>query len=265
MPHPAAPAVLTHSMLALTREISPSIATCELTHLVRTAIDLAHARDEHAAYEAVLRECGATVQRLPADPTMADSVFIEDTAVVLDELAIITRPGAASRRAETAAVRDALRRHRDLRELTAPATLDGGDVLRIGRRLLVGCGPRSNDEGRRQLAAFVAPHGYTVEGVAFSGCLHLKTAATLVADDVALVNPRWVSAAALGIADTIPVHPAEPFAGNAVRLGDVVLYPAEFPRTRDRLERSGITVITVPAAELAKAEGGVTCCSLLVG
>ena len=257
--------VLTHSMLALTREISPSIISCELTHLARTPIDLARARDEHAAYEAVLRECGAVVQRLPADATMADSVFIEDTAVVLDELAIITRPGAASRRAETAAVREALSPHREICELTAPGTLDGGDVLRIGRRLLVGCGPRTNDEGRRQLAALVAPHGFTVEGVPFSGCLHLKTAATLVADDVALVNPRWVSAGALGIADTISVHPAEPFAGNAVRLGDVVLYPAEFPRTRARLERSGITVITVPAAELAKAEGGVTCCSLLVG
>jgi dimethylargininase len=251
-------------MLALTREISPSIVSCELTHLQRTPIDLARARAEHDAYEAVLRGLGCTVQRLPADATMADSVFIEDTAVVLDELAIITRPGAASRREETRAVRDALREHRMLAELTAPAILDGGDVLRVGRRLLVGAGPRSNDEGRRQLASLVAPHGYTVEAVPFAGCLHLKTAATLVGDDMVAFNPEWVDAAALGVPGAIAVDPAEPFAANAVRLGDVVIHPAEFPRTRARLERAGIRVVTVPAGELAKAEGGVTCCSLLV-
>lgn len=252
-------------MLAITREISPSIASCELTHLDRIPIDLARARAEHEAYEAALRECGWTVQRLPADAAMGDSVFIEDTAIVLDEVAIITRPGAPSRRDETAAVRDALREHRTLRELTAPAILDGGDVLRVGRRLLVGVGPRSNDEGRRQLASFVAPHGYRVEAVPYAGCLHLKTAATLVADDIVVFNPEWVDAAALGVGHAIAVDPTEPFAANAVRLGALAIYPAEFPRTRARLEGAGIHVRTVPAGELAKAEGGVTCCSLLVG
>jgi len=252
-------------MLALTREISPAIVSCELTHLARAPIDIAAARAEHERYEAALRACGCTVQRLPAPAAMADGVFIEDTAVVLDELAIITRPGAPSRRAETAAVRDALRAHRGLREITAPGTLDGGDVLRIGRRLLVGAGPRSNDEGRRQLAALVAPHGYTVEAVPFAGCLHLKTAATLVAEDVLLCNPEWVKGETLGASRAITVDPGEPFAGNALRVGEVVLYPVEFPRTRARLEEAGIGVVSVPAAELAKAEGGVTCCSLLVG
>ena len=251
-------------MLALTREISRSIVSCELTHLARTPIDLEVARAEQDAYEAALRDCGWTVQRLPARETMADAVFIEDTAVVLDELAVITRPGAVSRRGEVDAVREALRGHRPLRELTAPATLDGGDVLRIGRRLLVGAGPRSNAEGRRQLAAIVEPHGYRVEAVPFRGCLHLKTAATLVGEDVVLCNPEWVDAAALGTARVITVDPAEPFAGNAVRIGEVVIHPAEFPATRDRLERAGIRVRPVPAGELAKAEGGVTCCSLLV-
>lgn len=251
-------------MLALTRAISPSIVSCELTHLDRAPIDLLRARAEQEAYEAALRECGCTVQRLAADAAMPDSVFIEDTAIVLDEMAIITRPGASSRRGESEAVREVLRRHRELHELTAPATIDGGDVLRIGRRLLVGAGPRSNDEGRRQLAAIVAAFGYSVEAVPFAGCLHLKTAATLVADDTVLFNPRWVDAAALGVAHAIAVDPAEPFAANAVRIGERVIHPAEFPRTRARLEQAGIRVLTVPAGELAKAEGGVTCCSLLV-
>ena len=252
-------------MLAFTRDISPAIVSCELTHLARTPIDLARARAEHDAYEAALRDCGWTVRRLSAGDAMADAVFIEDTAVVLDELAVITRPGAASRRGEVDAVRDALRGLRPLHELTAPATLDGGDVLRVGRRLLVGTGPRSNDEGRRQLAAIVAPHGYVVEAVPFRECLHLKTAATLVGDDVLLCNPGWVDGAALGVDRVIAVDPAEPFAGNALRVSGEVIHPAEFPRTRERLERLGIRMRPVPAGELAKAEGGVTCCSLLVG
>jgi dimethylargininase len=251
-------------MLAFTREISPAIAHCELTHLSRTPIDLKVARREHDAYEEALRRAGCRVERLPADDDMADSVFIEDTAVVLDELAIIARPGAQSRRGEVDVVRDALGRHRRIVEIAAPGTLDGGDVLRIGRRLLVGDGPRTNEAGRSQLAALVEPHGYSVEVVAFDGCLHLKTAATLVADDIALCNPAWVNAGALGTGRVIDVDPSEPFGGNALRIGDTVLHPAEFPRTGERLRRAGINVAAVPAGELAKAEGGLTCGSLLV-
>lgn len=251
--------------LALTREISAGITECELTHVTRTPIDIAKARAEHALYEAALRTAGCRVERLTADETMADSVFIEDTAVVLEELAIITRPGAESRRGETAAVRAALEPYRRITEITAPGTLDGGDVLRIGRRLLVGDGSRSNAEGRRQLAVLVKADGYSVESIRFTGCLHLKTAATVVADYVVLFNPEWVDASSFGTVRTIAIDSSEPFAANAVRIGDSVIYPAEFRRTRERLEQAGMNVVTVPAGELAKAEGGVTCCSLLIG
>jgi dimethylargininase len=250
--------------LALTRDITDAISTCELTHLARAPIDIARARDEQLLYEAALRGLGCEVIRLGADPDMADSVFIEDTAIVLDELAIITRPGAESRRGEVDAVREALGTHRRLATIAAPGTLDGGDVLQIGRRLLVGDGPRSNAEGRRQLAAHVVPLGYSVEAVRFDGCLHLKTAATLVGPDLVLFNPDWVSASAFGDVEAIAIDPAEPFAANAVRINGTVIHPAEYPATRARLERSGIAVVSVPAGELAKAEGGVTCCSLLV-
>lgn len=250
-------------LLALTRALSPRIAECELTHLGRSPIDVERARAEHAAYEAALRALGCAVERVPAAPELPDSVFIEDTVVVLDELAVICRPGAESRRPETAGVAAALRAFRPLAAVLAPGTLDGGDVLRVGRRLLVGRSARTNDAGIRQLRSIVSSQGYEVVAVPFSGCLHLKTAATLVADDVALVNPAWVKVAALAPLRTIAVDAAEPFGANALRVGDAVVYPSEFPRTIARLAAEGITVRTVPAGELAKAEGGVTCCSVL--
>ncbi len=250
--------------VALTREISPAIARCELTHLARTPIDLARARAEHEAYEEALRQLGYRVERLPADDTMPDAVFIEDTAVVLDELAVITRPGAESRRAETEAVAEALRRYRPLARIAAPGTLDGGDVIRLGRRLLVGTGARSNEEGVRQLRSLVAPAGYAVESVRFRDCLHLESAATALADDVVLLNPAWVDAAAFGAVRTVEVDPAEPFAANALRAAGALVYPTAFDRTRRRIEEAGFAVRTVPAAELARAEGAVTCCSLLI-
>jgi dimethylargininase len=152
-----------------------------------------------------------------------------------------------------------------LDEITAPGTVDGGDVMRAGRRLFVGRSARTNDAGVAQLRALARSADYEVIPVDFQGCLHLKTAATLVAPGLAIVNPEWVSPAALAPLDTIAVDPAEPMAANALLVGDEVIFPAEFPRTRARLEGAGIRVRTVPAGELAKAEGGVTCCSIIVG
>jgi dimethylargininase len=258
-------------LLALTRGVSPAFARCELTHLTREPIDVGLAERQHAAYEALLAELGCDVERLPVEPELPDSVFVEDAAVVLDELAVITRPGAASRRAETASVAAALGRHRPLVHVAAPATLDGGDVLRLGRRLFVGRSARTSSAGIAQLAAFVGPFGYSVTAVPLDGCLHLKTAVTEVADGVLLVNRAWLDAAAFAGYEVQEIDPAEPFAANALRVVDgrggvgTVVLPAAFTRTRARLEARGIPVRTVDVSELAKAEGGVTCCSLLVG
>jgi dimethylargininase len=251
-------------LLALTRDISPAIEHCELTHLERTTIDLARARAEHNEYEAALRALSYEVRRLPAGPDMPDSVFIEDTAVVLDELAVIMRPGAESRRVETATVAEAVRTYRPVAAVLAPGTLDGGDVLRIGRRLFVGGGYRSNDAGIKQLGSIVGSQGYSVEAVPFQGCLHLKSAASLVANDLVLINPAWVDAERFQPLRTIDVDPSEPYAANALLIDGAIVYPAEHVRTRKRLEAAGLTVHSVPAGELAKAEGGVTCCSLLL-
>jgi len=250
--------------LAITRDISPAIEHCELTHLERTTIDLARARAEHEAYESVLRELGCQVQRLPAGPDMPDSVFIEDAAIVLDELAVITRPGAESRRVETAAVSQAVREHRPVAAILAPGTLDGGDVLRIGKRLFVGVGYRSNESGIAQLRTIVMSQGYSVDAVPFEGCLHLKTAVSIVADDLLLVNPAWVDVARFGPMRTIETDPGEPFAANALMVGSAVVYPREHRATLERLEAAGLDLRPVAAGELAKAESGPTCCCLLV-
>ena len=251
-------------ILAITRAVSSALARCELTHLAREPIDVARARAQHAAYERALAALGCRVVSLPAEPDLPDSVFVEDTAVVVDELAVITRPGAASRRPETAAVARERANDRPLAEIVAPGTLDGGDVLRLGRRVLVGRSGRSNDAGIAQLAALLHPHGYTVEGLPVSCCLHLKSAVTQVAPDAVLLNPAWVDPAVFAGWRAIEVDPSEPYAANALLIGDAAIYPLAFPRTASRIERAGVHLVTLDVSELAKAEGAVTCCSIVL-
>jgi dimethylargininase len=249
---------------ALTREVSSALAACELTHLARVAIDVELARTEHAAYEQALREAGYAVQRLPATSAMPDSVFIEDIAVVFAELAIVTRPGAESRRAEIPVVAEALARYRRVESIEAPATVDGGDVLVAGRRVFVGRSSRTNRDGIAALRRLLEPLRYTVCEVAVRGCLHLKSAVTALTDRLLLVNPSWVDRAMFADFDFIEIDPLEPMAANALRLDDRVIYSAAHPRTAGRLAKRGIRLEKVYVSELAKAEGAVTCCSLII-
>lgn len=252
-------------LIAITREVPASLARCELTHVARAHMDLSLARAQHAEYERALAACGCRVIRGPELPDFPDSVFVEDAAVVLDEVAVLTRPGAPSRRGEVEAVAMLLSAHRPLAYLTEPATLDGGDVLRLDRVLWVGRSSRTNQAGISQLAAITAPFGYTVREAAMTGALHLKTAVTQIADNILLVNPEWVGAEQFGDCDVVHVHPREPFAANAVWVNGKVVHSTAFPLTQQRLRERGIQLIAVDASELAKAEGGVTCCSLIFG
>jgi dimethylargininase len=250
-------------LIAITREVSPRMADCELSFLPRADIDLALARSQHRRYEERLAELGCSVIRLPAEPDLPDSVFVEDAAVVLDEIAIITRPGAESRRPETESVAAALRPYRELRFLARPATLDGGDVLRVGRTLFVGDSDRTNEAGIAQMRQAAEPLGYVVRAVAVHGCLHLKSAATQVAPDLLLINPAWAPPGAFAGMRFVEVDPAEAQAANALLVRGRVIHPHDFPATRRRLEDLGISVLPVDLSELAKAEGAVTCCSLV--
>ncbi|MHB8079119.1 MAG: dimethylarginine dimethylaminohydrolase family protein [Candidatus Krumholzibacteriia bacterium] len=251
------------TLTAVTRDVSPALARCELTHLPRVDIDVARAHAQHQAYCAALTALGCRLIALQAEPDLPDSVFVEDTAVVLDELAVIARPGAASRRPECLSIAIVLSDHRPLVTLEKPATLDGGDVLLVGRTVWVGLSGRSNWSAVGQLRAIVGRHGYEVRPVELEGCLHLKSAVTLVAPDTVLLNPAWVDAQIFSGLDIVNVDPGEPHAANALRVGSGLIYPANFPRTRARLEARGLAVHPVDVSELQKAEGAVTCCSLV--
>jgi dimethylargininase len=248
---------------ALVREVSPSIARCELTHLSRTSIDLPRARSQHQAYVQALRDLGCDVLQLPAEPDLPDSVFVEDGAVVVDEVAVLTRPGAETRRAEVDSLARALQPFRELVFLREPALLDGGDVLRLGRDVYVGLTSRSTAAGIDQLGAALRPHGYRVHPVEVQGCLHLKTAVTQVDDGRVLLNPDWISPIHFTGMEAVEVDPKEPMAANALRVQDTLVYSDSHVRTAERLRAAGVNLRTVPADELGKAEGGVTCSSLL--
>jgi dimethylargininase len=250
-------------LVALTRGVGPDLTGCELTHLPRRPIDVAAAREQHAAYERCLAALGCELRRLPEAPELPDAVFVEDTAVVLDELAVLARPGAESRRAELSAVEEALAACRRLHRIEAPGTLDGGDVLVLGRLLYVGLSRRTNAAGAQQLGSAVAPYGYRMAPVAIEGCLHLKSAVTRVGGEALLIQRAWVAADAFVGWDLIDVDPGEPQAANALRVGETVVVADAYPRTRERLERRGLAVFAVDLSELAKAEAGVTCCSLI--
>jgi len=250
--------------VAITRAVSPAFASCELTHLERVPIDLDRARAQHDAYEQALIDAGGLVARLESSAGIPDSVFVEDIAIVFPELAIVTRPGAESRRAETPAIAHALAAFRPAHEIQAPGTVDGGDVLVAGRRVFVGLSTRTNDAAVAQIRQILGPFGYTVCAVEVSGCLHLKSAVTAIADDMLLVNRSWIDPSTFTGFTLVDVDPGEPSAANALRLHDRVIFPAAFPRTARRIEQRGFRVEVVEVDELAKAEGAVTCCSLIV-
>ena len=250
--------------VAITREVPEALAHCELSFVPRTPIDVALARRQHAAYVGALRARGCEVLELPALEQFPDSVFVEDTALVFPELAVLTRPGAPSRRGEVDSIGTALARFRNLARIAGEGTIDGGDVLRIGHEVYVGRSARSNEEGIRQLRILLEPHGYRVHAVPTRECLHLKSAVTQVAPGTVLLQPRWVDTLPFAHLQRIEVDPAEEHAANAVLVGGGIVYPDCFPRTRGRLEAAGIEVTAVDVSELQKAEGAVTCCSLLI-
>jgi dimethylargininase len=250
-------------LVAITHVPSPRLEQGERTYVEHGAIDVALARRQHGAYEDALRACGARVVRLAANRELPDCVFVEDTAIVLDEVAVMMSMGAETRRAEPPAIEAALRDYRQIERVELPATIDGGDVVLSGRTLFVGESPRTNAAGIAALRHVVSRYGYEVAGVPVRGCLHLKTACSALPDGSLLVNSAWIESKPLGSRRLVRVPEPEPWAGDVLVIGECIIVSDAFPRTAELLRQMGWHVIPVSVSEFAKAEGGVTCMSLV--
>jgi len=249
---------------AITRKVSPRFNECEITHIDRTPIDLDVARTQHQGYVDALKKLGCDVIELPEEADLPDSVFVEDTAFILPEAAVITRPGADSRKPEIESIAQALSTFRKLIHVTSPATVDGGDVLVLGKDIYIGMSTRSNPEVISQLQNQLGEYGYKIHAADMKDCLHLKSAVTKVDDNTLLINTSWVSSQFFQGYNLIEVDPSEPYAANCLPINGSIIYPTSFPKTYTKLKEKGYDVVTVNVDELAKAEGAVTCCSLIL-
>jgi len=250
-------------LLAITHVPSPNMQRGERTFVDELVVDYELSLRQHAEYRAALQRCGAEVIVLDVNRTMPDCVFVEDTAIVLRELAVMMSPGAESRRGEPAGIEPSLRQFREVRRVKRPATIDGGDVVVAGRSVYVGESPRTNSEGIAALRETLAPFGYSVTGVPVRQCLHLKTACSALPDGRFLVNAEWIDASPLPAERLVSVPADEPWAGDVLVIGNQIILAEAFPQTADLLSGLGFETIPVAVSEFAKVEGGVTCLSLV--
>jgi dimethylargininase len=250
-------------LTAITRRVSPCLRECELSFVPRQSIDIVKATQQHRIYEQRLTALGVRIMSLAAEPELPDAVFVEDPAVVVDEVAVMTIMGTTKRQSEVESVASALSAFRPLHFLSEPARLEGGDVMRISRTLYVGASNRTNHTGIDQLAAMLSPYGYQVRAVDVRGCLHLKTGCSYLGRDTILANRAWVDVAQIDRVHVLDVPPAEPWAANVLMIGEVVLLPESFPQTRALLANQGFDTQIIDMSELLKAEAGLTCMSII--
>jgi dimethylargininase len=228
-------------------------------------IDVRLAREQHLRYCSTLRGAGLALIKIESDDRFPDCVFIEDTAVVVVGKAIIAEMAAETRRGETDAVEQRLGEFLDIHYIEPPATLDGGDVLRIDTRIFVGLSKRTNRQAADQLAAILEPDGFDIVRVPVHHVLHLKSACTHVGEDVILLRPGYLDEAAFDSYRTIIVPESEPHAANCLSINGRVLIPTGAPRTRDMLSEYGCTTVELEISESRKAAGLLTCSSIILG
>jgi dimethylargininase len=232
-------------LMAITRRLSPTIGDCELTYLPREQINVERAIAQQTEYVQYLKNLGVSVITLDSEPDFPDAVFVEDPAVVVDEVAVIPRMGAPSRRSETESMAKVLSNYRPLKYMNGSATLEGGDVVRAGRTLYVGLSTRTNREGIAQLQTF------------------LKTGCSYLGNNAFLINRCWVDSAPLEEFDLIEAPANELWAANVLVIGNNALVPACCPETGAILRDRGLNVTRIDVSELEKAEGSLTCMSVI--
>ncbi|HEY0320824.1 MAG TPA: arginine deiminase family protein [Pyrinomonadaceae bacterium] len=248
---------------AITHKVSPRIAECEVTFVDRSPIDFQIAASQHDAYCNVLKKLGVIVKEFSENESYPDSCFVEDTAIVVDEIAIICSMGVSSRRGETRSIEQELSKYREITHVSLPATIEGGDVLRIGKKIFVGQSNRTNLEGVKELTKILEPYCYSVAHVPTKGSLHLKTACTAIDEETLLVNPAWVELDAFKGFKLVNTPAEEPWSANLLRVGNTVCVQTAFPRTVELIEQLVERVELIDMSELGKAEAGLTCSSIV--
>ncbi len=250
--------------MILTRAPSTQLALAQLTHLARVPISFELATIQHQRYCAALSRLMPSVQTLPALIGFPDAVFVEDVLVCLPEVSILCRPGAISRRGEIEAIKECIPADRPVMRVEPPGTIDGGDVLVIGKKIFIGQSSRTNDAAIKSVAAIVAPFGYSLNAVKVMGALHLKTAVTALSDDLLVMNPRWIDSSFFADWRHICVADNEPFAGNALKIAGSILMQSAHVDTANMIREAGFDVQLIDISEFAKAEAGLTCMSLFI-
>ena len=241
---------------------SPALQECELTFVEGEPINMEKAVKEHNNYCKMLEECGARIITLNNNISLPDSVFVEDPIVVFDELAVLTSMGVESRRKESSALEMFFRQYRDVKKISLPAKIEGGDVLKVGRRIYVGESARTNKLGFQALCNILKPLGYEVTSVSVTGCLHLKTGCTALDEKTMLINPGWVDETPFRDYRLIKTLPSEPFGANVLPLHNTICMNAAFPKTIELVKDLGYKVVSTDITEFVKAEAGLTCMSI---
>ncbi len=250
-------------LLGLIHVVSPHLAAGELTYIDREVVDFALAQQQHEQYCQMLVSLGVELITLDVNSSLPDSCFVEDTAIVLDEIAIITSMGTTTRRSEPEGVKQELSKYREIVTIQLPATIEGGDVLRVGKTLFVGISSRTNTLAISELANIVKRFGYIVVAVPVTGCLHLKTACTAILDDVLLLNPAWIDTTPLQGYTLEYVATNEPWAANTIRVGNALCAQTDFPKTLERIQKFRDRVELLNISEFRKVEAGLSCLSIL--
>jgi dimethylargininase len=248
---------------AFTRAVSTCIGDCELTFRDRETIDYEQAVRQHDEYCGLLRDHGIEVTKLNASDTLPDCCFVEDTAIIVDEVGIITSMGAASRRSETLLIEQELSRFREIKHIRLPAKLEGGDVVRLGKKVFVGLSSRTNAEGVEALKKILEPFGYHVIPVKVKGSLHLSTACSAINEETVLTNPRWIDQEAFKSVNVLTIPEDEPWAANTLRINGTLCVEAGVPRTIDLVSGLAKKVEVLNISEFRKAEGSLSCLSII--
>lgn len=252
-----------YAFKAITRGVSSKMESCELTYRSRENIDLNKAVVQLEEYGELLRSWDVDLVMMPASNSYPDCCFVQDTAVVLDEICVIASMGALSRQGEVSEIERLVSPWRRIRRIIPPATLDGGDVVQIGRLLFVGLSTRTNARGIAALDRLVEPFGYTVVPVRVHGGLHLTTGCGVINDETVLLNPHWLDAHAFRGLRQLHVPESEPWAANTIRVDNAVCLEDGAPRTLELVQPFAKRIATLDISEFRKAEGSLSCLSLI--